>query len=108
MAKTVTTASGTTFKTLKDAKSHFGDLRKNTPIRSKLTGSDRMDVIDIYNQYCVKTNYPNVGAVEVTTENDTSPRQGGVHATTKAFAVVDANGGSHIFSIDKALAAIAT
>jgi hypothetical protein len=107
MAKQVTLASGISFPTLSAAKAHFSVMREATPPGTKLTDTDRSDILDIYQRYCAATEYPAVEAVDVTTEMDNQQRPYGGYATTKAFAVVTANGETKVFSIDKALAEIA-
>lgn len=107
MAKQVTVESGTVFGTLTAAKEHFNRIREATPPGSRLSGSERTDVLDIYRRYCAATNWPAEKAVDVTTEWDNEQRPQGTYAKTKAFAVVTASGSTKIFSMDKALTAIA-
>jgi hypothetical protein len=89
MAKQVTNLSGIVFPALKAAKDYVSD------------------VLDVYMRYCAATAYSAVAAVDVTTEWDNKPRPTGTYAQTKAFAVVTASGSTSIFSMDKALEAIA-
>jgi len=107
MAKQVTIASGTVFQTLTAAKMHFSSIRESTQPGSLLSEPDRSDVLDIYQRYCVATNWPVENAVDVTTAWDNQQRPQGGYATTKAFAIVVASGETKVFSMDKALAAIA-
>lgn len=107
MAKQVTLASGIGFPTLSAVKAHFSVMREATPPGTKLMDPDRSDSLDVYQRYCAATNYAVVEAIDVTTEMDNQQRPHGGYATTKAFAVVTANGVTKVFSIDKALAAIA-
>ncbi|HHY6930510.1 hypothetical protein QZM43_32525 [Burkholderia orbicola] len=107
MAKQVTLAGGRTFATLSAAKAHFDAMREATSPGAKLTEPDRSDILDIYQRYCAATNWQAVDAVDVTTKLDNRQRPHGGYATTKAFAVVTTSGATEIFSIDKALAAIA-
>ena len=108
MAKQVILQSGIVFPTLKAAKDHFSKLRESTPFGIRLSEPERSDVLDIYRRYCAATAYQAVTAVDVTTEWDNQPRPKGAYAQTKAFAVVTESGSTNIFSVDKALEAIAT
>ncbi|MBJ9594137.1 hypothetical protein [Burkholderia seminalis] len=107
MAKQVTLAGGRAFQTLSAAKAHFDALREATSPGATVAEPDRSDILDIYQRYCTATNWHAVDAVDVTTKLDNRQRDHGRYATTKAFAVVSASGATEIFSIDKALAAIA-
>ncbi|HEY1399347.1 hypothetical protein [Roseateles sp.] len=107
MAKRITTGSGATFDTIKAAKAHFSEIRESTKPGELLADPIRADVLDIYRRYCSATNYAAVLAIDVTTQLDKRQRAGGNYATTKAFAVVTAEGTPHIFSMDQALEAIA-
>lgn len=107
MAKQVTLASGIRFSTLTAAKARFSVIREATPPGKKVADPDRSDILDVYRRYCAATNYPAVDAIDVTTELDNEQRPNGGYNTTKAFAVVTATGETKVFSIDKALAAIA-
>ena len=107
MAKQVTVQSGIVFQTLKAAKDHFWKLRESTPLGERLSEPERSDVLDVYRRYCDATGWPAEDAVDVTTEWDNRPRPKGTYAQTKAFAVVTASGSTNIFSVDKALEAIA-
>lgn len=107
MAKQVTLAGGRMFQTLSAAKAYFGAMREATSLGAKLADPDRSDVLDLYRRYCAATKWPAVDAVDVTTKLDNRQRPHGGYATTKAFAVVTTSGATEIFSIDKALAAIA-
>jgi hypothetical protein len=107
MAKQVTIKSGQTFDTLGKAEKHFGDIRIATQIGAKLAEPDRSDALDVYFRYCAATNWQAVDAVDVIADWDNRKRPAGNHAQTKALYVVDASGERHVFSIDKALAAIA-
>jgi hypothetical protein len=107
MAKQVTVQSGTVFQTLKAAKAHFSELREATPLGARLSEPEKSDVLDVYRRYCAATGWKVEGAVEVTTEWDNQQRPAGTYAQTKAFAVVTASGSTSVFSMDKALEAIA-
>lgn len=107
MAKRVTVKSGTVFQTLKAAKDYFGNLRDSTPLGAILSEPEKSDVLDVYRRYCTATEYPAADAVDVTTQWDKRQRPSGTYAQTKAFAVVTASGSTHVFSMDKALEAIA-
>ncbi len=107
MAKTVTIKSGTTFKTLKAAQEHFSKIREATGVGDRVAEPDKSDVLDVYCRYCAATNWQAEDAKDVTTEWDNRQRPAGNYAQTKAFAVVTASGAVNVFSIDKALAAIA-
>ncbi len=108
MAKRISLASGVSFQTLTAARSHFSVIREATLPGTMISDPDRSDILDVYRRYCTATNYSAVDAVEVTTELDNRQRPWGGYNTTKAFAVVTATGKTAVFSIDKALAAIAT
>jgi hypothetical protein len=108
MARRVTIQSGVVFPTLTAAKSHFRKLRESTPLDQRLCEPERSDVLDIYMRYCGATKYPAENAVDVTTTWDNRPRSNSTYAQTKAFAVVTASGSTSVFSIDKALEAIAS
>lgn len=107
MAKQVTIKSGTTFKTLKAAQEHFSRIRETTGLGERVAEPDKSDVLDVYQRYCAATNWQAEDAVDVTTEWDNRQRPAGKFAQTKAFAVVTPSGATSVFSIDKALAAIA-
>jgi hypothetical protein len=96
------------FQTLTAARSYFSVIRKATLPGTKVADPNRSDILDVYRRYCAATNYPAIDAVEVTTELDNQQRPSGGYNTTKAFAVVTATGETTVFSIDRALAAIAT
>lgn len=108
MAKQVSLASGVSFQTLTAARSYFSVIRQATLPGTKVADPNRSDILDVYRRYCAATNYPAIDAVEVTTELDNQQRPSGGYNTTKAFAVVAATGETTVFSIDRALAAIAT
>jgi hypothetical protein len=107
MAKKVTIQSGVVFSTLKAAKDHFSKLREATPLGTRLSEPERSDALDVYRRYCHATKWQAEDAVDVTTEWDNRQRPMGTHAQTKAFAVVTASGSTKVFSVDKALEAIA-
>lgn len=107
MPKTVTTKSGTVFKTLTAAKDHFAQIRKDAPVGEMLPEPHRSDLMDIYLRYCQATNWSAEDAVDVTTAWNNDKRPGDRYAQTKAFAVVTPSGDQHIFSIDGALKEIA-
>lgn len=107
MVKRVTTKSGREFRPMNAAKIYFNGLRDELSVGGRLDDPDRSDILDIYQRYCTATKYPAVDAVDVTTEIDNRQRSQGRYAQTKAFAVVDAKGKTHIFSIDEALTRIA-
>ena len=108
MAKQVPIKSGIVFPTLKAAKDHFCKIRETTPVGTRLSEPERSDVLDVYRRYCDATGWPAEAAVDVTTEWDNQQRPTGAYAKTKAFAVVTASGSATIFSMDKALNAIAS
>jgi hypothetical protein len=105
--KQVTLQSGTVFPTLQAAKAHFSNLRESTSVGTRLSEPERSDVLDVYRRYCEATAWPVEDAVDVTTEWDNRQRPAGTYAQTKAFAVVTASGSTIVFSVDKALEAIA-
>jgi hypothetical protein len=107
MAKQVTIKGGQTFNTLDKAEKQFSDIRIATELRATLAEPDRSDALDIYFRYCAATEWPPVEAVDVIADWYSRKRSSGGHATTKALYVVDASGERHVFSIDKAVAAIA-
>ncbi|WP_444454080.1 hypothetical protein ACTTAI_02720 [Rhodobacter capsulatus] len=107
MAKKVTIQSGKTFPTLKAAQEHFGKIREATEPGTRLGEPDRSDVLDIYRRYCSATNWQAEDVVDVITEWDNRQRPARNYAQTKALAVVTASGATSVFSIDRALAAIA-
>jgi hypothetical protein len=107
MAKQVTIKSGTTFKTLRTAQEHFSKVREATGLGDRVAEPDKSDLLDVYRRYCAATNWQAEDAVDVTTEWDNRQRAAGNYAQTKAFAVVTASGATSVFSIDKALAAVA-
>jgi hypothetical protein len=108
MARQVTIQSGIVFPTLKAAKDHFCKLRESIPLGTRLSEPERSDVLDVYRRYCTATGWPAEDAVDVTTEWDNQQRPKGTYAQTRAFAVVTASGSTSIFSVDKALEAIAS
>jgi hypothetical protein len=108
MAKHVTLKSGIVFQKLRAAKNHFCKIRETTLLGTPLSEPERSDLLDIYRRYCDATpGWQAEDAVDVTTQLDNRQRSKGTYAPTKAFAVVTASG-STIFSVDKALEAIAT
>ncbi|WP_156382011.1 MULTISPECIES: hypothetical protein [unclassified Aureimonas] len=107
MAKRVTVQSGTMFKTLTSAKTYYNDLREAIPVGGLVSEPDKSDLVDIYHRYCVATNWPSEKAVDVTTAMDNEKRSAGSYAMTKAFAVVNESGKPIVFSIYRALEAIA-
>lgn len=118
MAKKVRVKSGRTFDTLSAAKEHFGNIRRNTEPNGSIPEPERSDIIDIYERYCEATGYaekPTTGefinpkdVVGLTTMLDNRQRPNASYASTKAYAVISASGELNVFSIDKALTAIAT
>lgn len=107
MAKQITIQSGKCFSTIKAAKDHYSALRERTELGAKLPEPERSNVLDVYKRYCDQTGWQAIDAVDVTTQWDNKQRPDGNYAQTKAFAVISASGESNIFSMDKALAAIA-
>jgi len=107
MVKKVTLSNGVVFPTLKAAKSHFSGIRENLTIGALLVEPARGDVLEVYQRYCAATAWTPIDAVDVTASHDEKVRSGVRYARSKALAVVDASGGRTIFSIDKALEAIA-
>jgi len=107
MAKKVTIKSGVTFNTLTAAKEHFSIIREATEIGAPVAEPNRSDVLDVYHRYCAATNWQAEDAKDVTAEWDNRKRSTGAYAQTKAFAVVTGSGATKVFSIDKALEAIA-
>nr|WP_321510236.1 hypothetical protein [uncultured Celeribacter sp.] len=108
MAKQVILQGGRVFPTLSSAKAHYSEIRKASILDDLLVEPERSEILEIYLRYCEVTNYPAVSAQDVTVKNDNRPRSNDNYSTTKAFFIVDAAGERHVFSIDKALAAIAT
>ena len=108
MVKKVKLSSGVVFPTLKAAKNRFSGIREDLAIGALLCEPARSDVLEIYQRYCAATAWMPIDAVDVTASHDEKVRPGGGYARSKALAVVDASGGRTIFSIDKALEAIAS
>ena len=108
MVKKVTLSSGVVFPTLKAAKSHFSEIREDLAIGALLGEPARSDVLEVYQRYCFATTWTPIDAVDVTALHDEKVRPGGGYARSKALAVVDASGARTIFSVDKALEAIAS
>lgn len=107
MTKTVTIKSGRTFRTLTEAKRHYGAIREDAAIGSKLSEPVRSDVIDVYERYCRATKWQAENAIDVVVDWDNRKRSHEGYAQTKAFYIVSLSGENHVFSIDKALSAIA-
>lgn len=108
MAKKLVTLSGREFGTLTQAKAHFKAIRETTEVGSSLDDPERYDVLDIYRRYCSATGWKPVTAVDVVAEWDNRVRVSGTYAKTKALFIVDDTGEKHVFSIDKAITAVAT
>lgn len=108
MAKKVILEGGIKFPTLSSAKAHYSNIRQAAVLDDFLEDPARSEILEIYRRYCEATNYKAVSAQNVTVKNDNRPRGNDNYATTKAFFVVDSDGEYHVFSIDKALASIAT
>lgn len=108
MAKQVTILSGETFPSLNAAKDYFSKIREASPVGISLLEPDRSDVLDVYLRYCAATGWKAEDAVDVLAEWDNRQRAQGKYAQTKAFAVIMKSGSTSIFSMDKALEAIAT
>ena len=108
MAKQVKIPSREAFPTLKAAKDYFSKLREATSVGTPLLEPDRSDVLDVYRRYCAATGWKAEDAVDVITEWDNRQRAQGNYSQTKAFAVVSKSGSTSLFSMDKALKAIAT
>ncbi len=108
MAKRVILLSGRQFKPVTSAKAYFSGLRERTPLKSLLAEPERSDVIDIYQRYCRATGHTAEVAAEVTVVMDEKQRPGGNYAqAVKAFAVLTPTGALVLFSMDKALKAVA-
>lgn len=107
MAKSVSLKSGLSFGTLTQAKQYFSDIREKTDPGSSVSESVKNDIIDLYNRYCSATNWPAGSAADIVVDWDNRERSPGLHAQTKAFHRVDEAGQKHVFSIDKALSAVA-
>ena len=108
MVKKLTLSRGVVFPTLKTAKAHFSEIREDLVIGALLGEPARSDVLEVYQRYCSATAWTPIDAIDVTASHDEKVRPGGGYARSKALAVVDASGGRTIFSIDKALEAIAS
>lgn len=108
MAKRVILSSGREFKPVTSAKAHFSGLRERTPVKAFVSEPDRSDVIDIYRRYCRTSGQAALDAVDVTIVMDQKQNSGGNYVrAAKAFAIVSATGSLSIFSMEKALRAIA-
>lgn len=107
MAKTVRLKSGRVFETLARAKQHFSDLREATDVGAYLPEPDRSDAIDLYERYCRATNWQAVPVENIAAVWDNRKRPSGGFAQTKALATVSQTGDISVFSIDKALVAVA-
>lgn len=107
MAKKVVLNSGVVFDTLKAAKEYFAKIRETVAVGEYLSEPELTEVIEIYMRYCAATAWTPVNALRVTACFDEKQRLGGGFARSKALAVVDASGVRTIFSVDRALEAIA-
>ncbi|WIY27514.1 hypothetical protein [Parasedimentitalea psychrophila] len=107
MVKQVITQSGV-FSTLTKAKAYYKTIRENLGIEEILVEPERSDILDIYRRYCDATNYPAETAVDVMAHWDNRKRPVGNYMQTKALFIVKISGERSVFSIDKALEAIAT
>lgn len=107
MAKSVCLKSGLRFGTIKQAKQYFHDVRDEADIGSSVSDGVKADIIDLYNRYCSVTNWPAGCVSDIIVDWDNRERSPGLHAQTKAFHRVDEAGQKHVFSIDKALSAVA-
>lgn len=107
MAKKVRILSGTVFPSMAKAEEHFDAIRQRTEINAHIPDPDCSDIIDVYVRYCVATDFPHPPVVAATTDWNNDVRPGPQYATTKAFAVVTADGKNITFSMPKALKAIA-
>ena len=106
MAKTVTLSDGRVFSTMKDAQAYFDDLRENTAPGQFLAEPERSYVIDLYERYCVATEYVMQVAVNVTTKRVVTS-VGGQHVTSTALAIVNPAGELFEFSLKKAIQSVA-
>lgn len=107
MTKNINIKSGTVFGSLTAAKEHYSNLRESTEAGSMFSDPERSDIVDIYQRYCHATNWIPEEVSEVMVDWDNRERQGNQFAQTKAFHVINKFGKKNVFSIDKALSAIA-
>lgn len=108
MAKRVTVLSGREFKPVTSAKAYFSGLKERTPLKSPLGEPERSDIIDIYQRYCRATGQTAEVAADVAVVMDEKQRPGGNYAqAVKAYAVLTPTGALVLFSMDKALKAVA-
>lgn len=107
MAKSVSLKSGRRFDTLTLAKQYFHDIRESADLGSSVSDSLKADITDLYNRYCSATNWPAGSVSDIIVDWDNRERSSGRHAQTRAFHRVDDAGQNHVFSIDKALSAVA-
>ncbi|WP_156639984.1 hypothetical protein [Bosea sp. PAMC 26642] len=107
MPKQVTLRSGRHFKSITAAKAHFCGLREKTHLEARLPEPHKSDAIDVYERYCAVTGWPAEDAVDVTVTWDNKERPAGPYAPTKAYAIITGSGSTSVFSMDRALRAIA-
>lgn len=103
MAKSVSLKTGRAFETVTAAQDHFSSLLRSRPLKEPFTGNDLADIGAAYEDYCAKTKWK-LPAPPVSFY----PAHGrGPGYTTRCFGVTFSNGDTSIFSMDKALSAIA-
>lgn len=103
MPKSVSLKTGRAFESVSAARDHFSSLLNAQPLKEPFTGPDLADIGAAYEAYCVKTNWK-LAAPPVSFY----PAHGrGPGYTTRCFGVTFGNGDTSIFSMDKALSAIA-
>lgn len=103
MVKSVSLASGRSFPTIKAALDHFSGVLKDQPDKAPFTGADESDIGAAYLAYCAKTKW----TLESSPASYYPTHGRGVGFTTRCFGVTFADGTSTIFSMEKALRAIA-
>ncbi len=103
MAKSVLLTTGRAFETVTAARDYFSTLLHGRLLKEPFTGDDLADIRAAYEEYCAKTDWKLPG-----TPASFYPAHGrGPGYTTRCFGVTFANGEAAIFSMDKALSAIA-
>lgn len=103
MVKSVSLATGRSFPTIEAALNHFSGVLKEQHDKAPFTGADESDIGAAYLAYCAKTKW----TLESSPASYYPTHGRGVGFTTRCFGVTFTDGTSTIFSMEKALRAIA-
>jgi hypothetical protein len=104
VAKKIELGPGLNFKSIASAKNHFAPILTDTPIDQRVTDAEFKSLKTLYEAYCSKTKWPLNSPPK--SFFPTYEQQKGY--TTKCFGIEFEDGKKDRFSLDKALAAVAT